>query len=150
MVHGLLTEAQQIAVVGLARRQPGTNTTDVAETGVAAAGAATVEVDATRVDAEFFGAEGMDPRERLVLEVGWEALERAGIAPWGLDRSRVVEFADSSPLAAAGLAVWRSRVFARVSRISPWRQSNGPMRAARSSYSSASPTPNATAIGCLP
>jgi acyl transferase domain-containing protein len=37
-------------------------------------------------DAEFFGiapreAAGMDPQQRLVLEVAWEALENAGIAP---------------------------------------------------------------------
>lgn len=37
-------------------------------------------------DASFFGispreAQGMDPQQRLVLEVGWEAAERAGIDP---------------------------------------------------------------------
>ncbi|MCP9273548.1 type I polyketide synthase [Mycolicibacterium arenosum] len=37
-------------------------------------------------DAEFFGvspreAELMDPQQRLALEVGWEALEHAGVAP---------------------------------------------------------------------
>ncbi|HEV2147502.1 MAG TPA: beta-ketoacyl synthase N-terminal-like domain-containing protein, partial [Longimicrobiaceae bacterium] len=40
-------------------------------------------------DPEFFGvprreAAAMDPQQRLVLEVAWEALERAGIAPDGL------------------------------------------------------------------
>lgn len=40
-------------------------------------------------DAEFFGvspreAELMDPQQRLALEVGWEALEHAGVAPGSL------------------------------------------------------------------
>ena len=39
-------------------------------------------------DADFFGispreANAMDPQQRLMLEVTWEALERAGIAPTG-------------------------------------------------------------------
>lgn len=43
-------------------------------------------------DASFFGispieAEGLDPQQRLVLEVTWEALERAGIVPSVLEES---------------------------------------------------------------
>ncbi|MFE3590616.1 amino acid adenylation domain-containing protein [Streptomyces niveus] len=46
-----------------------------------------------RFDAEFFGitpreALSMDPQQRLVLETAWEALERAGILPGGLNGSR--------------------------------------------------------------
>lgn len=45
-----------------------------------------------RFDASFFGispreAACMDPQHRLILEVGWEALENAGVAPTGLKGS---------------------------------------------------------------
>ncbi|MGB3437226.1 MAG: beta-ketoacyl synthase N-terminal-like domain-containing protein [Actinophytocola sp.] len=45
--------------------------------------------DITGFDADFFGvlpreAELMDPQQRIMLEVVWEALEHAGIAPGGL------------------------------------------------------------------
>ena len=44
-------------------------------------------------DAEFFGitpreAEAMDPQQRMLLEVAWEALEHAGIPPDSLGGSR--------------------------------------------------------------
>src|SRR5579859_1560010 len=48
-------------------------------------------------DAEFFGisareAASVDPQQRLVLELGWEALEDAGIVPDGIRGGRVGVF----------------------------------------------------------
>jgi acyl transferase domain-containing protein/SAM-dependent methyltransferase len=50
--------------------------------------------DVDQFDAEFFGispreAATMDPQQRLVLEVGWEALEDSGRSPTGLNGASV-------------------------------------------------------------
>jgi len=49
--------------------------------------------DAAKFDADFFGiapreAAAMDPQQRVLLEVGWEALEHAGIRPDSLSGTR--------------------------------------------------------------
>jgi acyl transferase domain-containing protein len=64
---------------------------------------------AAEFDAGFFGisppeALAIDPRQRLLLETSWEALERAGIDPGSLRGSQTEVFAGTNGQDYAGLA----------------------------------------------
>nr|ALP32047.1 CycG [Streptomyces sp. NCIB 11649] len=93
-----------VAIVGVACRLPGSDDPDAFWELLRAGRSAVTEVpperrrhlgsarwagllaDVDRFDAEFFGispkeAAAMDPQQRLMLELGWEALEEAGVRP---------------------------------------------------------------------
>ena len=75
--------------------------------------------DIAGFDAEFFGiapreAARMDPQQRMVLEVAWEALEHAGIAPGSLRGSETGVFVGVSG------TEYGARSLTDVSTVDPW------------------------------
>ncbi|MFI9811908.1 type I polyketide synthase [Saccharothrix variisporea] len=75
--------------------------------------------DASAFDAQFFGvtpreAEIMDPQQRLVLEVTWEALENAGIPPHGLAGS------DTGVFVGVGSDDYGRQMLEDLPRIEAW------------------------------
>ena len=66
-------------------------------TGLSTTGSGGFLHDATDFDADFFGvspreAVGMDPQQRILLEVTWEAVERAGIDPASIKGTQTAVF----------------------------------------------------------
>lgn len=80
--------------------------------------------DAGNFDAEFFGitpkeAVLMDPQQRLVLEVVWEALEHAGIPPLSLAGT------DAAVLVGVGGGEYGQLLLSDPERIGPWSSIGG-------------------------
>ncbi len=66
---------------------------------------------ADRFDAEFFGirhaeAKAMDPQQRILLEIAWEAIERAGIVPSSLKGTQTGVFVGVMPN-EYGMPLWK-------------------------------------------
>ena len=67
--------------------------------------------DADLFDADFFGirpaeAISMDPQQRVLLQVAWEAIERAGIVPSSLKGSQTGVFVGLMPN-EYGMPLWK-------------------------------------------
>ncbi|MER6202733.1 acyltransferase domain-containing protein, partial [Streptomyces sp. NPDC001586] len=89
---------EPVAVIGLSCRYPGAHSDGAAgsEDVAGSPGHADSE-DVAGFDADVFGiapdaAASMDPGQRLLLELGWEALEEAGIVPASLRGARTGVF----------------------------------------------------------
>ena len=75
--------------------------------------------DITGFDAAFFGispreAVSIDPQQRMLLELSWEALEHAGISPFTLHGSGTGVFA------AANSHDYADRLMTDLPRLEPW------------------------------
>jgi phthiocerol/phenolphthiocerol synthesis type-I polyketide synthase D len=85
--------------------------------------------DIAGFDAEFFAispreARGIDPQQRMVLEVGWEALEHAGIAPASLAGTATGVFVGVSAGEYGG------RSMAQLAAVDAWSGTGGALSVA--------------------
>lgn len=77
-----------------------------------------------RFDPEFFGispreAESLDPQQRMILELTWEALEHSGIRP------STIRGSETGVFAAGNSFDYGHRMFSDLCHIEPWALNGG-------------------------